>query len=76
MKLFLKNREIPKLNHQIIGSACEAFGTDADLFGRLLDVKENKLKLKDNDIRELFREYLEEARRLSIMVNELGGQNE
>lgn len=74
--LFLKNREVPKSNHQIIGTACEMFGMDAGLFGRLLDVKGNKLKLKDDEIKKLFQEYLEEARRLSIMVDDLGGQNE
>ena len=46
----------------------EAFDLDAALFERLLDVKEGKAKPK-GEIKELYREYLEEIRKLMKMID-------
>lgn len=69
--LFLREREIPLENRDIVAATSEAFQLDSDLLNKLLDVKEEKSKLNDTEMKTLFRNYLKEVRRLSKMVDEL-----
>ena len=71
--LFLKDQEIPQEKRTIIKATCETFGMDKQLFEKLLDIKEQKIKLNDIEIISIFQEYLKEIRRLSKIVDELGG---
>ncbi|NQT55790.1 MAG: hypothetical protein HQ551_06145, partial [Desulfobacteraceae bacterium] len=54
-------------------TTCKAFELDAAVYERLLDVKEDKVKLGDIEIVKLFKDYLRESRKLSKLVDELGG---
>jgi len=67
--LFLKGQEPPAHKRALMKVTSEAFDLDAALFERLLDVKEGKAKPKGEEIKELYREYLEEIRKLMKMID-------
>jgi hypothetical protein len=46
------------------------------VFQHLLDIREGKLKPGDRDLLALFKAYMGEVRRLSNLVDQLGGSNE
>ena len=72
--LFLKEQEIPEQGKRaVIKAVCETFDMDVSLFERLLDIKEQKIKPKDTELNEIFKDYLKEIRKLSKIVDELGG---
>ncbi|MFC1867872.1 hypothetical protein ACFL0H_07040 [Thermodesulfobacteriota bacterium] len=71
--LFLKGIEVPEDKRSIIKSTCETFDMDGSLFEKLLDIREQKIKINDTGLNELFKEYLKEIRRLSKIVDALGG---
>ncbi len=71
--LFLQGRETPRGNREIIRSTCELFDLDAVLFEKLIDIKEQKLKPNEATINALFKDYLSEVRKLSNLVDALGG---
>lgn len=74
--LHVKGLELPKEKLQIIRATAQAFDLDSSVFEKLLDVKEDKVKLSDQDMRRLFQAYLTEVRKLSKLVDALGGENE
>lgn len=71
--LFLKQEEIPADSRDLLALACRILGLDAGLFETLLDVKEERIKPDDSTLNQLFKGYVEEARRLSKIVDTLGG---
>lgn len=71
--LSLKEKDVPKEKRETIRTTCKAFELDASVYERLLDVKEDKVKLGDIEIIKLFKDYLRESRKLSKLVDELGG---
>jgi len=71
--LNLKEKDVPKEKRETIRTTCKAFELDASVYERLLDVKEDKVKLGDIEIIKLFKDYLRESRKLSKLVDELGG---
>jgi len=71
--LYLKGKEPPAENRKIIRSTCEAFDLDAVLFEKLIDIKEERIKPKDDEIINLFKGYLTEVRKLSKIADDLGG---
>ncbi len=71
--LFLKDKDIPTTNHGIVKSTCEVFGLDTEIFERLLDVKGEKIKLREEEMKTLFKGYIKEVRKLSKTVDALGG---
>ena len=71
--LFLQGRETPQEARAIIRSTCELFDLDAVLFEKLIDIKEQKLKLNEATMNTLFKAYLSEVRKLSNLVDALGG---
>jgi len=71
--LNLKEKDVPKEKRETIRTTCKAFELDASVYERLLDVKEDKVKLGDIEIVKLFKDYLRESRKLSKLVDELGG---
>ena len=74
--LHVKGLELPKEKLEIIRATAQAFDMDSNVFEKLLDVKEDKVKLSDEDMRRLFQAYLTEVRKLSKLVDALGGENE
>lgn len=70
--VFLKGQEIPQEKRGIIKATSAAFGMDGDLFQKILDIKEQKIKPGDTQIKEIFQKYLREVRKLSIIVDALG----
>lgn len=74
--LHVKGLELPKEKLQIIRATAQAFDLDSSVFEKLLDVKEDKVKLSDEDMRRLFQAYLTEVRKLSKLVDALGGEDE
>ncbi len=71
--LFFKEMEIPKERREVVDLTCNAFDLDAGLFQKLLDMKEEKIKPDDSETRSLFQGYLKEVRKLSKIVDTLGG---
>ena len=71
--LYLKGKEIPLKKSEAIRLTCETFDLDSMLFEKVLDIKEEKTKPKDPEINTLFQAYLKEVRKLSRIVDTLGG---
>ena len=71
--LYLKGKETPPENREIIRITCEAFDLDVTLFEKLIDIKEERIKPKDEEIRNLFKGYLTEVRKLSKIADALEG---
>jgi predicted nucleotidyltransferase len=71
--LFFKEKEIPKEGREVVNLTCDAFDLDGELFQKLLDIKEEKMKPDDTETTSLFQAYLEEVRKLSKIVDTLGG---
>jgi hypothetical protein len=71
--LYLKELELPREKLDIIRATAGAFELDAAVFEKLLDVKIEKIKLSDDEMKRLFQSYLTEVRKLSKLVDALGG---
>jgi hypothetical protein len=71
--LYIKGLELPKKKLEVIRAAAQAFDMDPGVFEKLLDIKEDKVKLSDDQMKKLFRDYLKEVRKLSKLVDALGG---
>ena len=71
--LYIKGLEIPEEKRLKIKATCETFDMNEEFFNRLLDIREQKIKLKESELRDVFKEYLKEIRGLSRIVDELGG---
>jgi predicted nucleotidyltransferase len=69
--LHLKGKELPRHKRDVIRNVCQAFQMDTDLFEKLLDVKEKRVKLSGPKITELFGEYLKEVQKLWKIVDRL-----
>jgi len=71
--LYLKEKAIPEGKREVIRLACNSFDLDAGLFEKLLDIKEQKVKPDDSESKSWFRGYLKEVRKLTKIVDTLGG---
>lgn len=71
--LHVKGLELPKEKLQIIRATAQAFDLDSSVFEKLLDVKDDKIKPGEDEMRGLFQKYLAEVRKLSKQVDTLGG---
>jgi hypothetical protein len=69
--LFIKEKEIPRGNREIVSAVCNVFQLDSDLFNKLFDLKEAKVQLNDNEMKGLFRNYLKEIRKLTRIIDEV-----
>ncbi len=70
--LWFKGEEIPKEKREIIRVTAGVFELDGRLFEKLLDIKEEKIKLGDTEISKLYKGYLKEVRMLSKLIDALG----
>lgn len=71
--LFLQGKEQPSEKREIIRSTCELFDLDSELFEKLLFTKEQRIKPDETSLHALFKDYLSEVRKLSKLVDALGG---
>jgi predicted nucleotidyltransferase len=71
--LFLKGEEGPSETREIIKISCRVFNLEASVFERLLDVKLEKEKPRDEEMQKLYKDYLREVRSLSKRINAIGG---
>jgi len=71
--LYLKGKPIPEEKRDVIRVTCEEFSLDAGVFEKVLDIKEERAKIKDGEITQLFKDYLKQVRELSKRVDALGG---
>ncbi len=69
--LFLMGHKEPTDRRLKVKLVCENFGLDHDIFNTLLDLKEDRLSVGDDELRELFKKYLKQARELAIKVDEM-----
>ena len=69
--LFLRGHDPIKDRKERIRRVCEDFGLDHSLFITLLEVKEDRLKVKDEQMRELFKRYLKQIRELASKVDSM-----
>lgn len=69
--LFLKGQEPIKDRKQRIQQVCKDFDLDYSVFATLLEIKEEKIKLRDEEILELFKRYLKQVRELAIKVDSM-----
>ncbi len=71
--LLLKDMEIPPEPRSILGLGCRTLEIDSALFEKLLDIKEEKIRPDDRELNRLFGDYVREVRKLSKIVDALGG---
>lgn len=69
--LHLKGEELPLHKRDVIKNVCQAFDMDNDLFAKLLDVKEKRVKLSGPEITNLFKAYLKQVQKLWKVVDTL-----
>jgi len=69
--LHLKGKDLPRGKREIIKAGAEAYETDAEVFEKLLDIKEERTKPSNTEILGLFKDYLREVRELSKQVDQL-----
>ena len=65
--------ELPTEKIKVIHATTQAFDIDSSVFEKLLDIKDDKIKPGDDEMRGLFQKYLAEVRKLSKQVDALGG---
>lgn len=70
--LYIKGKKIPNDKRGVIQATCNAFDIDVNVFERLLDIKEDKFKLNNDELLRLYKYYLIEVRKLSKLVDTLG----
>ncbi|HID30443.1 MAG TPA: hypothetical protein EYP19_10635 [Desulfobacterales bacterium] len=69
--LHLKGKDLPNHRRDVIKNVCQAFQIDSDLFEKLLNVKEKRVKLTSPEITQLFKAYLKEIQKLWKIVDTL-----
>jgi len=72
--LFLKEEAPLTGKRAVIDRTCELFELDGALFAKLLDIKEERLKPGNDELRAMFRDYLAQMRKLAKRVDALGGE--
>jgi hypothetical protein len=69
--LYLKGKPIPHRKRELIRAVCESFDLNGDLFERLLDVKQKKVRLGKTEIFSLFKSYMMEVDQLSKIIDKM-----
>ncbi|MBE9546677.1 MAG: hypothetical protein IMF10_04160 [Proteobacteria bacterium] len=69
--LYLKEVEIPSGRREVIKSVAGEFGIDPGIFLKCTDIKEDIGRFSPSEIKEIFKAYLMEVRRLSVIVDKL-----
>jgi len=71
--LHLRKIDVPRQRREIVRAMADAFELEPAVFEGLLDIKEDKSKFSDEESLNLFKGCLKEMRKLSKLVNLLGG---
>ena len=71
--LYLKSIAIPKERREIVRGVADVFDLERGVFEGLLAIKEEKSTISDQESLELFKGCLKEMKKLSKLVNSLGG---
>jgi len=71
--LHLRKMDVPGERREIVRAMADAFDLEHGVFEGLLDIKEGKSKISDEESLNLFKGCLKEMRKLSKLVNSLGG---
>ena len=71
--LYLKDKPLPAGKKDIFKETCEAFDMDPEVFLKLLDVREGRLKLSGDETLALYKDYLSQVKRFSKLIDQLGG---
>lgn len=71
--LFIKDIDIPEGARSLIIALCNAFDLENSIFMKLIHIREGKIKPDNKDLNRIFKDYLNEIRKLSRIVDELGG---
>ena len=71
--LHLKRIAVPKERREIVRAMADIFDLEQGVFEGLLDIKEEKSKISDKESLNLFKGCLKEMRKLSKLINALGG---
>lgn len=71
--LVLKDIDRPGDRRSVIADTCSTFGLDNDLFMKLLDIRDGQIKIDKKQLNSIFKKYLNEVRRLSKIVDKIGG---
>ena len=74
--LYLEAKEVPSVNREIVRNTCESFELDFRVYEKLLDIKEEKYSARDAEIKDLYKQYLREIRRLGKILDTWGGKDE
>ncbi len=69
--LYLKGHGPVAERREKVRRVCDDFGLDFSLFATLLELKEDRLKVKDEQIRMLFKRYLGQIRELAKKVDRM-----
>lgn len=67
--LYLAEVEIPGDRREVINSVSEKFGINAGVFLKCADIKEDKRSFSSSEIKEIFKAYLMEVRKLSGIID-------
>jgi predicted nucleotidyltransferase len=71
--LHLKEIDVPRERREIVRTMADAFDLDHGVFEGLLEIKEEKSKISDKESLNLFKGCLREMRKLSKLIDSLGG---
>jgi hypothetical protein len=71
--LFLEGKDPLTEKRDTVKAVGEAFGLNAALFEKLMDIKEHRIKPDPVSMNTLFKDYLGEVRKLSKLVDRWGG---
>lgn len=69
--LYLKEAKIPRSRREVIRSVAGEFGVNPEVFLKCTDIKEDKKRFSSSEIKETFKAYLMEVRKLSGIVDKL-----
>lgn len=71
--LYIEGKEIPSHTKEIIKEISSSININEDVFFRLLDLKDERIKLKDKEIISLSKDYVREVKSLVRLIDSMGG---
>ena len=71
--LTLKEKALPADKREILRATCEVFDLDTALFEKLLEIREEKSRPGNEEMKTLFKKYMKEIRKLAVSVDAIGG---
>ncbi len=69
--LFLKDQEVVGGTREVFSKICQLFDLDRSVFLKLLDLRDNNIDPKAHELKELFKAYMNEIRKLAILVDSM-----